>query len=81
MFCSEMLSNPPRVRGLIECCVSEANGERLDCTRSVALHEGDNRRRVDTAGQKGSNRNISNHTSCYRLGEDVFEPISDFLNR
>src|SRR5262245_27384790 len=53
----------------------ESDGERLDRTCALRLHEGNDCRGIDAAGKKRTERNVSDHAEPDGIAQQHVEPF------
>ena len=69
-----------RMRGFIVSILGETDGEGFHRPRALRLHQGDDGRRVDAAGQKGAQRHIGNHLSGDRRAKFCAKRVDCIVN-
>ena len=75
MLRSEVLRDFAAVARFVEARVFEADGERVDGTGRVALHERGDEARVDAAGEEDAEGNVGDHAQRDGVAEELVERI------
>ena len=72
---AEMLGDAARVIGFVEFPVAKADGKCMRGLRRLRLHQRDDGRGIDAAGQERAERNIGDHLPADRVAQQALQLI------
>ena len=65
--------------GLIVTCLVKADGERFHRARALRLHQRNDRRGIDSAGEKRAEWHVGNHPQFDGIAKQTVKPLDGFV--